>query len=66
MVGVFWGAFTMRDREQHLANVAELMQWLRDGKLKPHIGKRYKLEEAATALRDMMDRKAKGKLLLIP
>jgi NADPH2:quinone reductase len=66
IVGVFWGAFTMKERDQHLANVEELMDWLEAGKLKPHIGKTYPLEEASQALRDMMDRKAKGKLVLVP
>lgn len=66
VVGVFWGAFTMRDRDQHLANVDELMGWLQAGKLQPHIGHEYALEDAAQALRDMMDRKAKGKLVLVP
>ena len=66
IVGVFWGAFTMKERAQHLANVDKLMGWLRAGKLTPHIGQRYPLEKAADALHDMMNRKARGKLVLVP
>lgn len=66
IVGVFWGAFTMKERAQHLANVDKLMSWLRAGKLQPHIGQRYPLEKAAEALHDMMNRKARGKLILVP
>ncbi len=66
IVGVFWGAFTVKERDQHLRNVEELMTWLVAGKLTPHIGKTYPLEHAAQALHDMMNRKARGKLVLLP
>jgi NADPH2:quinone reductase len=36
------------------------------GKLRLHIGKKYKLEDAAQAQRDLEGRKTTGKLLLIP
>lgn len=66
VIGVFWGAFTMKERQTHLANVAKLMRWLEEGKLRPHIGKTYPLADAAQAIRDMMDRKALGKLVVVP
>lgn len=66
IVGVFWGAFTMKERETHLANVEELMGWLESGKLSPHIGKTYALVDAAQALLDMMNRLAMGKLVIVP
>ncbi|MEZ4438184.1 MAG: NADPH:quinone oxidoreductase family protein [Polyangiaceae bacterium] len=64
--GVFWGSFAMRDRERNLAHVAELMEWLEAGKLKPHVWKRYRYEEAAEALRAMMERRIQGKVVLVP
>ncbi len=64
IVGVFWGAFTMRNPEANKANLAELMQFYKDGKIRPHISGRYPLEEAGIALRQMADRKVKGKVIL--
>jgi NADPH2:quinone reductase len=65
IVGVFWGAFTMREPKLHQANMLELLQWLGEGRLKPHISKRFSLDEAAQAIRWMMDRKAMGKVLVV-
>ncbi len=66
IVGVFWGAFTAREPARHRANVAELIAWYRDGKLKPHISATYPLERAAAALNDMAERRVMGKVVLVP
>lgn len=65
VVGVFWGSFTARDPERNQANLAELADWCAQGKLKPLVSATYQLEEAATALRSMLDRKVTGKVVLI-
>jgi NADPH2:quinone reductase len=65
-VGVFWGAFTQRDPARHARNVETLMQWFAEGKLKPHIGGAYGLNEVHTALGDVMGRRAQGKIVLTP
>ncbi|MFI1293285.1 NADPH:quinone oxidoreductase family protein [Streptomyces sp. NPDC020792] len=44
----------------------ELMEHFRAGRLRPHIGGRYPLEKAADALRAVSERRAVGKLLLMP
>ena len=64
IVGVFWGAFTQAEPALHRANMAELLEWYRAGKLKPHVSKRFPLAEGAAAIRWMMDRKATGKVVL--
>ncbi len=64
IVGVFWGAFTQAEPAVHRANMAELLEWYRAGKLKPYVSKHFKLEEGAAAIRWMMDRKATGKVVL--
>jgi NADPH:quinone reductase len=66
IVGVFWGAFTERDPQANAANLREMAGWLMQGKLKPHISARYPLNDAATALTDMMERKVMGKVVLVP
>lgn len=66
IVGVFWGAFTEREPQRNQENLKELMSWLSQGILKPHISATYPLERAADALYDMLNRKVLGKAVLVP
>ena len=36
LVGVFWGAYTRREPEKNLADLRQIMAWIREGKLKPN------------------------------
>jgi NADPH2:quinone reductase len=65
IVGVFWGAFTERDPRHNQENLQELLTWFEEGKLKPHVSATYPLERTADALNDMMQRKVKGKVVLV-
>ncbi len=64
IVGVFWGAFTMRDAAGNAKNLQELVGWMKEGKLKPHICKTFSLEDTAAALTYMSERKAVGKIIV--
>ncbi|NWG71381.1 MAG: NADPH:quinone oxidoreductase family protein [Parvularculaceae bacterium] len=64
IVGVFWGAFTMRDPKRNAAHVAELFEWYTEGKIRPRITARFPLERAGEALALMEGRKALGKVVL--
>ncbi len=64
IVGVFWGAFTMRDPAGNQANLAELMTMYKAGQISPYISGRYPLEQAAEALNQMAGRQVKGKVIL--
>ena len=64
IVGSFFGRFNQETPGKSMENSKALIQLYAQGKLKPHIDKVYKLEEAPQALQDMMDRKAKGKLVI--
>lgn len=64
IVGVFWGAFTAHEPALHQENMAELLRWYADGKLRPHISRHYPLAEAGAAIRYLMDRKATGKVVI--
>ena len=66
VVGVFWGDFTRREPEANRANMRELVAWLADGSLKPHIAARYRLEEGGQAIADVRERRAVGKVLVLP
>jgi NADPH2:quinone reductase len=64
IVGVYWGAFVGRYPDRHRQNVDELMGWWRDGKLQPHVSSTYPLERASEAIRELADRRAKGKVVV--
>ena len=64
-IGVFWGAFTQRDPAHHARNIAQLMGWVADGKLKPHVSAKFHLSRASDALAEVMQRRAQGKVVLV-
>ncbi len=64
-IGVFWGSFTQREPVRHEQNTAQLMQWVAEGKLRPHIGGTYGLTQVKDALADVMERRAHGKIVLV-
>ena len=66
IVGVFWGAFTEREPGHSAENMRELLTWLAESKLRPHVSTTYPLERAADALYDMINRKVQGKVVLVP
>ena len=66
MRGVFWGEAAIRDPEGHKANMAQILAWVSEGKLKPHIHGVYPLEDIAKPLEDLAARKVKGKAILVP
>ena len=65
IVGVFWGSFTTRDSKRNQEHLRELLTWFREGQIKPHISAIYPLEDAAQALNDLLERKVKGKVVLV-
>lgn len=65
IIGVYWGEWARRTPAEFAASLKELAAWFAQGKLKPHVSATYPLEQAARALRDMADRKVKGKVVLL-
>jgi len=65
IVGVFWGAFAQKFPKQNLALIQELVMWFMQKKINPCIQKEYLLEEAPQALEAIMNRKAKGKMVVV-
>ncbi len=64
IMGVFWGAFTMRDPAGHQENMNDLFKMYADGKIKPRVTKTFALKHAADALTMLDDRVATGKLVV--
>lgn len=65
IMGVFWGNFTVREPGKALAQFKQLLEWVRDGKLKPHVHATPPLAEAPAAMRTLLQRKVQGKIILV-
>jgi NADPH2:quinone reductase len=64
-IGVYWGRFAKVEQPDLQAeNMRWLFDWWRQGKIKPRIDERLPLAEAPAALRRIMDREVRGKLVL--
>jgi NADPH2:quinone reductase len=66
IVGVYWGESVKHDPEGHVRNVKQLVEWLAAGKVKPVISERVPLSEAAGAMKRMINRQIKGKVVILP
>ncbi|MFA7441112.1 MAG: NADPH:quinone oxidoreductase family protein [Sphingomonadaceae bacterium] len=63
-VGVFWGDFVAREPAAHQANMRALFELYAQGKLRPHIDRHFPLEQTPEAIRRVMDRQARGKVVV--
>jgi len=64
-VGVFWGAFTKAQPQRDAANLAELLDWYVQGRLRPHVSATFPLERYGDALDAIMQRRVLGKVVLV-
>ncbi len=62
--GVFWGAFAMREPGRDRANVAQLLDWWAEGKIRPRIDRTYPLVEGGRAISRLAAREAIGKVVV--
>jgi NADPH2:quinone reductase len=66
VLGVYWGAWTERDRQGHRANMTQILRWCADGKLSSHVHAVYSLAEAPAAFKAIAARQVMGKVILRP
>lgn len=66
IVGVFLGGFMEREPASAREDVRQLVEWLAAGKIRPHVSNRYPLERGIEALREVAERRALGKVILVP
>ena len=64
LIGVFWGAHARAAPAKNAENVAELLRWFAEGKLRPHIFASYPIERFSEALDLVMERSVQGKVVL--
>lgn len=63
-VGVFWGEMIMREPAQHRANMIEVLDWVAQGRLKPHVHATYPLTHIGEAIDALDKRRVTGKLIV--
>ena len=66
IIGVFYGEHGTRSPHEQRELVAELIEMLRAGRINPSVSAQFSLDDAALALRELMDRKVIGKAVVIP
>jgi len=66
IVGVFWGDFTRREPANAERDLHDLVALYRARKIRPLVHGRYALEETKDALHALMERKVKGKVVIVP
>jgi NADPH2:quinone reductase len=66
VIGVFWGAFAQREPVANARHLAQLMQWVADGTIAPVVSAQYPLASGAVALRDILERRVVGKVVITP
>jgi NADPH:quinone reductase len=66
LMGVFWGDFARREPKNNLKGMTEMLGWMAEGKIKPLVSKTYALADTAQALIDLRERRATGKLVIVP
>lgn len=66
VVGVFWGAFEQREPAANARHLAQLLEWVAQGIIAPVVSARYPLSNGAAALRDILERRVVGKVVITP
>jgi NADPH2:quinone reductase len=66
VLGVYWGAWTLRNPQGHRANMTKILDWCAQGKLSSHVHAVYPLEDARAALKAIAARQVMGKAIVRP
>jgi NADPH:quinone reductase len=66
IVGVYWGDSVAHDPAGHAVNARQLLAWLAEGKVKPHVSDRVSLAGVPAALQRMAERRVIGKVVVVP
>jgi NADPH2:quinone reductase len=64
LVGVFWGRFTGEEPEVNMQNIAELTELFESGKISPVVTDCFPIEQYEDAFNCMIERRARGKVII--
>ncbi|SCA57138.1 Quinone oxidoreductase [Candidatus Terasakiella magnetica] len=63
-IGYHWGAYRTLDPDSLRASFAELMGWIEEGSLKPHVSMTFALDDIKEAYHALISRKSTGKVVV--
>ena len=63
-IGYYWGAHRTLAPQWMQASFEELLRWLAEGLLRPHVSQTYPLGDATPALQALRARRTTGKVVL--
>jgi NADPH2:quinone reductase len=63
-IGVFWGEMANRTPDVHRKNMEQVLQWVAEGRLKPHIHATWPLTEIGAAITSLEQRTVVGKVII--
>ncbi|XP_054443526.1 quinone oxidoreductase-like protein 2 [Pteronotus mesoamericanus] len=63
-MGVYWGRYQDRNFPVFSQSLSSALQYCQEGRIQPHLGAVFKLEEVNDAFRHVVQRKSTGKVLL--
>lgn len=64
--GVFWGDHLVREPDAFRAEMAQIVAWVAEGRLRPHVHAVRPLAETAAAIEEIAARRVKGKIVVTP
>lgn len=66
IVGVYWGDSLRHDPQSQERNMQQLLQWMAEGKIRPHVDERVALADVPALMKRMLARGVKGKAVVLP
>lgn len=66
VIGLYWGGYLRFNPASLVGSLNELVTWIADGTLTPHISHRLPLEDAVSGLELLRTRQATGKVVINP
>jgi NADPH2:quinone reductase len=66
LIGVYWGDWVQRDPEGQRRNATLLAAWFAQGRIRPAVSERVALADAPAAMTRLLERKVKGKVVVVP
>ena len=65
IIGAFWGAWTQRFPHESAAADAQILEWVAQGRLRPHVSQTLPLSDFREALQAVAQRRAQGRIVLL-
>jgi len=66
VLGIDWGIWAMQHADEQRTLLEDLLEMVEVGRIQPVAPTSYRLEDVGQALDDLMERRAVGKLALLP